>query len=124
MEVISKASLAGPPLGEAARISHALTPYANFFIATMASQKRKKIPKLPGPRDNAVVATPYAIKSHTNLDRGAGSSARIYNLPHQNFELSPSDFALAELVQKELWRAKNTSFDNFSTEIDFWQILL
>ena len=78
MEVIPKASLAGPPLGEAARISPALTPYANFFIATMASQKRKKIPKLPGPRDNAVVATPYAIESHTNFSPGQLEQAPAY----------------------------------------------
>ena len=71
MEVIPKASLAGPPLGEAARIPPALTPYANFFIATTASQKRKKIPKLPGPRDNAVVATPYANFFIPTLARGA-----------------------------------------------------
>ena len=90
----------------------------------MASQKRKKIPKLPGPRDNAVVATPYANFSIPTLTGAPGTSARIYDLPHQNFELSLSDFALAGLVQKKLQRAKNTSFDNFSTEFDFWQILL
>ena len=78
MEVIPKNQLTGPPLGEAARIPPALTPYANFFIATMAPQKRKKIPKLPGPRDNAVVAAPYAIKSHTNLDPGRRESAPAY----------------------------------------------
>ena len=125
MEVIPKSQFDRAALGRSGPNSARINPICKFFHSNYDLAKTQKNPETTGPprqrgrRDPIWPLFPYQL-----WPGPPGTSDRIYDLPHQNFELSLFDFALAELVQKELWRAKNTSFDNFSTEFDFWQILL
>ena len=97
-----------------------VNPICKFFHSNYGLAKTQKNPETTGPPRQRGRRDPICDRIAYQLWPGTpGTSARIYDLPHQNFELSLSDFALAELVQKELQRVKNTSFDNFSTEIDF-----
>ena len=107
-------------LGRSGPYSARINPICKFFHSNYGLTKTQKNPETTGPPRQRGRRGPIWPHFSYQLEPGApGASVRIYDLPHQNFELSPSDFALAELVQKELWRVKNTSFDNFSTEIDF-----